>query len=78
MIDLFFTNKPENILQSGMIHLGISDHSLIYAVRKFNSPKCRERLKLVRNFKNFTWPEIQDICTEHVRTLKNKMAETLL
>jgi hypothetical protein len=25
-----------------------------------------------------TWPEIQDICTEHVRTLKNKMAETLL
>ena len=24
------------------------------------------------------WPEIQDICTEHVRTLKNKMAETLL
>ena len=53
MIDLFFTNKPENILQSGVIHLGISDHSLIYAVRKFNSPKCRERLKLVRNFKNF-------------------------
>jgi hypothetical protein len=42
MIDLFFTNKPENILQSGVIHLGISDHSLIYAVRKFNSPKCRE------------------------------------
>ena len=53
MIDLFFTNKPENILQSGVIHLGISDHSLIYAVRKVNSPKCRERLKLVRNFKNF-------------------------
>ena len=53
MIDLFFTNKPENILQSGVIHLGISDHSLINAVRKFNSPKCRERLKLVRNFKNF-------------------------
>ena len=25
-----------------------------------------------------SWPEIQDICTEHVRTLKNKMAETLL
>jgi hypothetical protein len=28
--------------------------------------------------KLFSWPEIQDICTEHVRTLKNKMAETLL
>ena len=28
--------------------------------------------------RDFPWPEIQDICTEHVRTLKNKMAETLL
>ena len=41
MIDLFFANKPENILHSGMIHLGISDHSFIYALRKFNFPKSR-------------------------------------
>ena len=30
------------------------------------------------DIRKITWPEIQDICTEHVRTLKNKMAETRL
>jgi hypothetical protein len=29
LIDLIFTNKKENIVKSGVIHLGISDHSLI-------------------------------------------------
>ena len=53
LIDLFFTNKPENIIQSGVVHIGISDHSLIYAVRKFTLPKSRERVKIARNFKNF-------------------------
>ena len=42
LIDLFFTNKQENIMQSGVVHIGISDHSLIYAVRKFALPKSRE------------------------------------
>ena len=32
MIDLVLTNVKENIHASGVIHLGISDHSLIYAV----------------------------------------------
>ena len=31
-----------------------------------------------KKINEFSWPEIQDICTEHVRTLKNKMAETVL
>ena len=53
LIDLFFTNKRENILQSGVVHLGISDHSLIYAVRKFSLPKSRKSVKIARNFKNF-------------------------
>ena len=35
LINLIFTNKKENIVKSGVIHLGISDHSLIFAVRKF-------------------------------------------
>jgi hypothetical protein len=57
-----------------VIHLGISDHSL-YAVRKFNSSKCRERLKFVRNFKNFNaadfvW-DISQISWESVVLLNN-------
>ena len=42
-----------NIATSGVIHLGISDHSLIYAVRKFAVPKTRPTIKEVRNFKHF-------------------------
>ena len=53
LIDLIFTNKKENIVKSGVIHLGISDHSLIFAVRKFFTPKSRQNARYVRNFKNF-------------------------
>ena len=53
LIDLIFTNKKENIVKSGVIHLGISDHSLIFAVRKFFTPKSRENVRYVRTFKNF-------------------------
>jgi hypothetical protein len=33
LIDLVLTNAKENISTSGVIDLGMSDHSLIYAVR---------------------------------------------
>ena len=53
LIDLIFTNKKENIIKSGVIHLGIFDHSLIFAVRKFFTPKSLQNVRYVRNFKNF-------------------------
>jgi hypothetical protein len=53
LIHLIFTNKKENIVKSGVIHLGISDHSLIFAIRKFCTPKFRQNVRYVRNFKNF-------------------------
>ncbi|CAB3979113.1 RNA-directed DNA polymerase from transposon BS [Paramuricea clavata] len=53
LIDLILTNRPENISRSAVIHLGISDHSLVYAVRKFTLPKGRQKIRQVRNFKNF-------------------------
>jgi hypothetical protein len=53
LIDLIFTNKKENIVKSGVIHRGISDHSLIFAIRKFFTPKSRQNVRYVRNFKNF-------------------------
>ena len=42
LIDLILTNKSEYILYAGVLHIGISDHSLVYAVRKFDSPKARQ------------------------------------
>ena len=52
-IDSIFTNVVDNIATSGVIHLGISDHSLIYVLRKFAVPKTRPTIKEVRNFKHF-------------------------
>ena len=34
LIDLFLTNNPCNFSHHGVSHIGISDHSLIYAIRK--------------------------------------------
>lgn len=53
LIDLIFTNQPNNISNSGVIDLGMSDHSLIYAVRKIIMPKYRQVRSKVRNFKRF-------------------------
>ena len=53
LIDLFIKNKLENISNSGVIHLGISDHSKIFAVKSTTVPKFRHSTKEVRDYKNF-------------------------
>ena len=35
-IDHIATNTPEKISDSGVIHTGISDHSLVFAIRKMS------------------------------------------
>ena len=64
MIDPVLTNVKENVRASGVIHLGISDHSLIYAVRKFMLPKTDPGVREIRDHKHFdaelfvkTYPE---------------------
>ena len=52
-IDSIFTNVVDNMATSGVIQLGISDHSLICVVWKFAVPKTRPTIKEVRNFKHF-------------------------
>ena len=55
LLDVCITSCPEKILHSDIIHVGFSDHSLIYIVRKINNPFKHKRKKEVeiRNFKNF-------------------------
>ena len=36
LIDHIATNTPEKISDSGVIHTGISDHSLVFAIRKMS------------------------------------------
>ena len=36
LIDLIYTNCPDKIVCSGVRHIGISDHSIIFACRKLS------------------------------------------
>ena len=55
LIDLAFTNKPELINDSGVIHLGISDHSLIYIQRKISVPRKEPKVIKTRQFKHYNF-----------------------
>ena len=54
LIDHFITNRPEKISDSGVIHTGISDHSMIFAIRKIHfSVKRHVNIVEIRNMKKF-------------------------
>ena len=53
LIDVIITNKPRSILTSGVFHLGLSDHNLIYTVMRFQCPKFSPRIVVKSHFKNY-------------------------
>ena len=53
LIDHIVTNTPEKISDSGVIHTGISDHSLVFAIRKISVIDKQENILEIRNMKNF-------------------------
>ena len=55
LIDLIFTNYADRVVCSGVSHIGISDHSLIYVYRKLSPafPSKGHSTIFYRNFKNF-------------------------
>ena len=59
LIDLIRTNMPSRIVSSGVIHTGISDHSLVYAVRKFSIPRKKSKYITTRQFKKFKVDELR-------------------
>ena len=52
LIDHIFTNKPDIITNHGVLHVCISDHGLIYAIHKHNTPKTDPKVIESRQFKN--------------------------
>ena len=66
LVDWLLTNKPESICNSGVIHLGVSDHSLIYGCRKIvlrrNPPKMVES----RSFKYYKSPAFKADLNVHL------------
>ena len=66
LIDHIVTNTPEKISVSGVIHTGISDHSLVFAIRKISVTKNRENIVEIRNMKNFDNQKfIEDLMQQH-------------
>ena len=54
LIDVVLTNEPSRIIKSGVVHLSLSDRSLVYAVRKFSMPsKNTDKRVTTRSFKTF-------------------------
>jgi predicted nucleic-acid-binding Zn-ribbon protein len=53
LIDLAFSNKPELIIDSGVEHIGISDHSMIYVCRKVSIPRKEKKIFNTRQYKYF-------------------------
>ena len=70
IIDLIFVSRPELVVSSGVHSLGLSDHSLIYVVRKHKQIKLPPRTVKSRSFKQFNDMEfistIQDIDWDQV------------
>ena len=53
LIDHIITNTPANVCDSGVIHTGISDHSLVFAIRKISVARKVEHTVEIRNMKKF-------------------------
>ena len=53
LIDLCITNSPEKVSNFGVVHVGISDHSLVFMTRKPNYDLNGSRTIEMRQFKNF-------------------------
>ena len=53
LIDHIVSNTSQKISDSGVIHTGISDHSLIFTIRKISIIKKQENTIEIRNMKNF-------------------------
>ena len=53
LIDHFYTTNPDNIISKGVSTVSISDHYLIYGIRKFKV--CKENAKIIeyRDYKHF-------------------------
>ncbi|XP_057295887.1 uncharacterized protein LOC130624320 [Hydractinia symbiolongicarpus] len=53
LIDLILSNSS-CISKTGVMDLGISDHNLVYVIRKFKRPKFEPKTCKVRSYKNFS------------------------
>ena len=74
LINLIYTNYPDKVVCSGVCHVSISDHSLIFAYRKLSIGVASKRHNTIkyRSFKNFSRDYFRsDIASENWDALDN-------
>ena len=65
-IDHIVANTPEKVSDSGVIHTGISDHSLVFAIRRISVIKKQENTVEIRNMKKFDNQKfVEDLMRQH-------------
>ena len=60
LIDIILTNLPNNVCMSKVVSLGLSDHNLVYIVRKLYRPKVPPKVITFRSMKQFNEKSFQD------------------
>jgi len=55
LIDLIYTNYPDKVVCSGVCHVSISEHNLVFAYRKLSIGAVSKKHNTInyKNFKNF-------------------------
>ena len=53
LIDLVAVNCPQNVCESGVVSAHLSDHELVYCVRKLNWKRAPSQVKTFRNYAHF-------------------------
>ena len=53
-IDLLFVNNNHRIVESGVLHVHLSDHSLIYCIVKAGVPRAPGRVIEFRSYKHYS------------------------
>ena len=74
LIDLIYTNYPDKVICSGVCHVNISDHSLVFAYRKLSIGAVSKRHNTInyRTFKNFNPDHFcNDIASQNWDVLDN-------
>ena len=62
LIDVIFTNCPDRVVCSGVRHISISDHSLVFAYRKLSINRTSRGHNVItyRNFRKFNWENFRN------------------
>ena len=60
LIDLCIVNEKQKVNKSGVLHLEVSDHSLIYLCYKIKLEKAKSYIRTVKNHKKVNIKEIQE------------------